>query len=134
MNTVRYLIFWKPVIIWPIFSLKQKHILKLTAPKSTTTNPRPLSLPRGLLHGNLSNLMNCGDNVFFFPLNAKFSIVAAIWKCGSSWALHLFFFQVKEGFSFTSLARRETKRVATCFEKRCAWCLHLGRCRWFMQI
>lgn len=115
MNIVRYLMFWKPVIIWPIFSLKQKHILKLTAPKSTTTNPRPLSLPQGLPHGNLSNLMTYGDNVFFFPLNGKFSIVVAIWKCGSSWALHLFFFQLKQEFSFTSLARRERKRVATLF-------------------
>lgn len=44
----------------------------------------------------------------------KLSIAVAIWKCGSSWARHLFF-QLKEGFNFISLARGEKKRVAVVY-------------------
>lgn len=70
MNIVRYLMFCKPFIIWPMLCLKQRCILKLTPPKSTTANTRLFSLPLGLSHRNLNSddlLRQC----FLFSFNCE---------------------------------------------------------------
>lgn len=124
LNVVRYVTFCKPVIIWPI--LKQKYILMLTAPKTPPQTSGYSAFPKDFLMGTWT-VMTYWDNVFLFSFNCEVfhsGINLKVW-CLLGTA-SFFFFQLKEGFHFTSLARKERKLL--CFKKQCTWCLHLGRC------